>query len=323
MKMKKILLIRLSSLGDIIFNIPLANVLKRSGYEVHWIVGPKGIDVLKGNPCVDKIIYIPKKLNLKECFDVIKQLRAEKYDIAIDTHGLLKSAIFTMFCGAKRRIVGTDARECTILAGNEVAKIPKDDFSKHISKKYLQYAKHLGLDIKNAPVTLPDADKKTKAKISRLLPKGKPVAVICPATTWDNKHWNKDHWKTLVKAIAPKYNLIFTGTANDKKLIKYISNGIGLNLAGKTNIKELIALFKRADLVVSLDSGSTHLAWAAGAKKIVAIFCATPKTLYTPPGHKGLSGKLKCQPCHSRRCKFTHMSCTKKPDPKEVIKACL
>ena len=63
--MKKILLIRLSSLGDVIFNIPLANVLKDNGYEVTWLVSEKGIDIVKDNPAVHKAILLPiQKLSL-------------------------------------------------------------------------------------------------------------------------------------------------------------------------------------------------------------------------------------------------------------------
>jgi ADP-heptose:LPS heptosyltransferase len=309
--MKKILLIRLSSLGDIIFNIPLANVLKRAGYELHWLVSEKGRDILEGNPCVDKIIYA------RGYFETLWQLRAEKYDIAIDTQGLLKSAVFTAFCGAKRRITGTDAREGAGFAGTERVEIPKNiNFKDHISKKYLKYAQYLGLDIENAPVTLPEPSSPASLPLGKR--SDKPLAVLCPATTWANKHWDKDHWKMLAAALGEKYNIVFTGTAADNDLINYIGNG--LNLAGKTNLNELAAIFKAADVVISLDSGSTHLAWAAGAQKIIAIFCATPKVLYTPPGHVGLSGDLLCQPCHKKKCR--HAQCTHYPRPEEVIELC-
>jgi len=322
--MKKVLLVRLSSLGDIIFNIPLANVLKHGGYEVHWLVSEKGRDVVQGNSCVDSIIYAPK--TLKEYFKILREIRAQRFDIAIDTQGLLKSLVFTAFCGAKRCVVGTDAREFAILGGNEFVKIPKNlDFKDHISKKYLKYAQYLGLDVENAPVTLPPVNDEIKTKVDGLLHilDDKPLAVLCPATTWANKHWNKDRWRELVSAVKDKYNLVFTGTAQDAGLIDYIRNGKGLNLAGKTNLNELTEIFRRARLVVSLDSGSTHLAWAAGAQKIIAIFCATPKILYTPPGGIGLSGDLPCQPCHKKKCRLKSMQCTQYPAVEEVLKEIL
>ena len=56
---KKVLLIKLSSLGDIIFNIPLANSLKKAGYSVSWLVGEKGLDIIQNNPCTDEVIFVP------------------------------------------------------------------------------------------------------------------------------------------------------------------------------------------------------------------------------------------------------------------------
>ena len=91
-KKTKILLIKLSSSGCN-FNIPLANALKDAGYEVHWLVSERGVQVIENNPCVDKTIFVPlykwRKQgsiieNFKEFFSILKQIRAEKYDIAID-----------------------------------------------------------------------------------------------------------------------------------------------------------------------------------------------------------------------------------------------
>ena len=125
---KKVLLIKLSSLGDVIFNIPLAHALKLAGYEVTWLVSEKGIQVIENNPCVDKAILAPvvkwKKRGLswesfKEYLGILKQLRAEKFDIAIDAQMMLKSLYWMLLCGAKRRIISKEARELAILGGNE------------------------------------------------------------------------------------------------------------------------------------------------------------------------------------------------------------
>ncbi len=336
---KKVLLIKLSSLGDVIFNIPLANALKSNGYEVTWIVSEKGYDVIKDNPCVDNVILAPfvkwKKeksfiKKYKEFFDIKKKIKQYKFDIAIDTQGLLKSFGFMFNTGIKRRVVGTNAREFSLLGGNEFVKFPKKhDWNTPIIKKYLKYAEHLGINTEKIQVTLPKSSEEAIEHIDTLLSevdKTKPLVVICPATTWDNKFWDKDNWKKLVEKIEDKYSIVFTGTKNDIDYIEYINNGKHLNLAGKTNLKELIELFRRTDLVLSLDSGSTHLAWATQIPKIVSIFCCTPPTLYGPIGEKyiSVSGKLSCQPCHNRKCPKSdenYNACTKYPDVEEVINA--
>ena len=153
---KRILLIRLSAMGDVIFNIPLANILKNNGYEVTWLVSEKGYGVVKDNPAVDEAILAPvekwKKQNffknLKEYLQIIRYLRSKHFDIAIDTQLLLKSFIWTVLCGAKRRIVSKSARECAIFGGNEVIGKLANDYTTHAAVSYLKFAEHLNLDTK-------------------------------------------------------------------------------------------------------------------------------------------------------------------------------
>ena len=337
-KTKKVLIIRLSALGDVIFNLPLANILKKNGYEVHWITSEKGFDIINNNPLVDKAILAPvekwKKQNffknIVEYFKVISFLRSQKYDIAIDTQLLLKSAIWTALCGAKKRIVSKSAREFAHLAGNEVIDKLSYDFKTHATKRYLKFSEHLGLESKEIIAKLPPSTEKAKEKIDELtkdLDKSKPIIGVAPATTWATKHWNKDNWKELITRLEKDYTIVFTGTKKDEELINYISDGKHLSLAGKTNLLELAEFFKRCNLVISLDSGSTHLAWACEKPKIVSIFCSTPKGFYAPVGsddkYIALSGELSCQPCHKKHCAFAEEEngCTFLPKVDDVLEA--
>ena len=336
-KKKKVLLVKLSSLGDVIFNVPLANALKSAGYEVTWLVSEKGIQVVQNNPCVDKAILAPlvkwKKRgfsieSFKEYLSILKQIRAEKFDIAIDSQMMLKSLYWMLFCGAKRRIISKEAREMAILGGNEWI----DDISyapdSPIVLNYLKYANYLGINPDDIKVTLPERSKEQIEKVNDLLSKldsSKPIVAIAPATTWNNKHWNKDNWKKVVDALAPSCNLVFTGGPCDNDLIEYISGGKFLNLAGKTDILELMEVFSRAKLVIAPDSGSAHLAWATRNPAVIAIFTCTPKAVLGPYGDKSkyisLGGEgLPCQPCFKRKCKCQDFeACTHLPSSDEVI----
>lgn len=337
---KKALLIKLSSLGDVIFNIPLANALKDSGYEVTWLVSEKGIDIVKNNPCIDKAVLVPIKewkkrgpslQSFKEYLEILKQLREEQYDIAIDSQMMLKSLYWLAFCGAKRRIISKEGRELSLLGGNEWIDNISYKPDSPIVMNYLRYANHLGINIapEDIKVTLPERSKDQIAKVDDLLSeidKNKPIVAIAPATTWGNKHWDKDNWKEVVEYLYPQYNLVFTGGPNDNKLIEYISNGHGINIAGKTGILELAEVFSRVQLVLAPDSGSAHLAWATRNPKVIAIFTCTPKEVLGPLGspnkYASLGGcGLKCQPCFKRKCllKENQNACTKTPTPQEVI----
>lgn len=335
----KILLIRLSALGDVIFTVPLANALKNNGYDVTWLVSEKGYDIVKNNPAVDKTILAPfgkwKKQgflsNLREYFELIKQIRAENFDIAIDVQGLFKSGIFLGFCGAKRRISYKGAREFAHLAAGELLPPFKNIYEKHVVYKYLEFAKYLGINDKTVKVTLPETSSDIKEKADKLLENinpQKPVIILAPATTWVTKHWQKDNWKEVISKVKDDYNLVFTGGKSD---VEYINSLIPtdaynvINLTGKTNLKELTEVFNKGDLLISLDSGSTHLAWATQKIKIVSIFCSTPKNHYAPLGNDEryivLSGNLPCEPCHKRKCPLKTNECTHFPAPDEVLSA--
>ena len=335
---KKALIVRLSSLGDVIFNIPLAAVLKSNGYEVTWITSEKGYGVLKNNPYVDDAILAPvqkwKKqdfwTNLKEYIQIVRYLRSKRFDVSIDTQLLLKSFIFNILCGAKRRIVSTSAREFAFLGGNEIIGKLRTSPDDHVIENYLKFAKHLKLDIKGINVALPESTPEICEKIDelfKLVDTKKPLITICPATTWKPKHWNKNNWKKLVKELEKDYTLIFTGMGSDYDLIEDISSGRHVNFAGKTNLLELVEVFRRSDLVISLDSGSTHVAWATQKPKIVSIFCCTPPNFYAPLGEKDkyitLTGNLDCQHCHKRKCPLPRKRnyCTLQPEYTEVLNA--
>ena len=336
-KKKKVLIVRLSAMGDVIFTIPLANALSSAGYEVSWLVSEKGYSLVKNNPCVDKVILAPiekwKKSgnpikNFFEYLSILKSIRQEKYDIALDTQLILKSLYWMLFCGAKRRIVAKNYREMAILGGNEVIDATRVGNEPHAVRSYLKYGEYLGVgNENNVCVTLPETSSQAKSKVDELLSgidKTKPVIVAAPATTWVTKHWNRDNWKELLSKLKNYYNIILSGTQGDSELLSYIDDGY-FNFCGKTNLEELQELLSRADLVISMDSGTTHLAWATQNPKIVSIFCSTPESLYAPLGDKSryisLSAKNICPPCHRRKCPKGTNECTNYPRVDDVYNA--
>lgn len=337
--MKKVLLVRLSSMGDIIFHIPLANLFKKQGYQVGWLVSEKGYDLLKGNPCVDNLYLAPlgkwKKqgLSIKNFFEylnILKEIRNEKYDIAIDLQRMFKSMYWMMFCGAKRRIISKDTREFAELGANEVIPSVDKENERHVTLNSFEFAKYLGLDCTSIDFTLPESSEMTKSTVDEFLQnidKSKPCVVIAPATTREFKHWNKDNWKAVVEEIQNFCNLIFTGTESDRDLLSYIGADKHINLCGKTNLQTLIELFRRVDIVMSPDSGSAHLAWASRKPAVISIFTITSPKRFGAFGddekYFALSGNLDCQPCISwGKCPYTgekYGACTNYPTAEQII----
>lgn len=339
--MARILVIRLTSLGDVIFTLPLVKALE--GNQIGYLVAEKGLDVIKNNPGISKVHFVPLKewkkrpfsiKTLIEFFNLVSELRRENYDIAIDCQQMFKSLFLFWFCGAERRITFDDARELSGLGGNEfiVPKAKFRDFNYHIVERNLDFARHLGLNPQKIEFTLPKPSVETKNKITDLLSaadKSKPIVVISPATTWLNKHWNVKNWAKLVDAIKAQCNIVFSGVAGDIELFNSIINEVGtfnyINLVGKTNVEELIELFSRANVVVSPDSGSAHLAWATSVPAVVAIFTCTPAKRFGPYGNPdkyfSVQSNLPCQPCFKKKCILEDVKnvCQNYPEADEII----
>lgn len=333
--MKKVLLVKLSALGDVVFTIPLANTLKANGYEVHWLTTEKGFDILNGNPCADKVHFLPmytwrkNKLQLKYLFQMIKvlfDLRKEKFDIAFDCQRRIKSLPFMRFCGAKRRIISKHSTEGAKFGANEILKTSPN--SNHMVLWNLDYATYLGLDTSEIKMSLPTQPQEIKDKIDNLtkdLDKTKPTVVLAPETTWEPKHWDIKNWIKVAEALKDKCNIILTGVKLDSTI--FPENCI--NLVGKTNLKDLIELFSRVDLVISPDSGSAHIAWASAKPAVIEIFCCTWTEYFGCFGNDKkyftITGKLKCQPCGQRTCHLIENknACTHLPLAEDVIQKAL
>lgn len=340
---KKVLIIRLTSLGDVIFTLPLVNSLKNKGYTVDFVVAEKGEGIIKNNPAINKYFLYPlakwrknkfNPKNIVEFFKLISDIRKEKYDFVIDCQQMFKSLFLFLFCGGKRRLTFKDAKELSFLGGNEFVK-PSHKFKDnkyHIVSRNLEFAEYLGIKTEKPIFSLPVLSEEIKNKVSDLLKNckyGTPLMVLAPATTWKNKHWKNENWTELIKKLLEqnKYNLVITGTKNDVFFINGLINKIPnkdkiVNLCGKTNFEELQGVLSCAEKVITLDNGTAHLAWATGKPDIISIFTCTPPLRFAPFGsqkYKFLCGNLPCQFCFTKKCRQKNAECRNYPSVDEVL----
>ena len=342
-KPKKILIVRLSAIGDVIHSTPLLHSLRGKFPDsyIAWAIEDKSSDILLNNPLVDKVFVFPKQKwkkrgfnikNLCEFFSIIKEIREEKFDIVIDSQELFKSGIIMFLSGTKRRIAHAGTREFAHVFANE--KLPAHnnfDPNKLIIERYLEPAAYLGAPVDEIQFSLPPVSREAKNHIDKLLEnldENKEIIIFSPATVWESKHWLEEYWAELLEKLAPDYNIIFTGTEKDKELIKNItskSKAVNyLSLAGKTNLFELIELFNRAKYLIAPDTGPAHIANATQKPSIIMLFGSTGFRRTPPCGekHKALAAELSCQPCFKRKCprKDNKMECMKKLTPAVVLK---
>jgi len=338
----KILVVRLSAIGDVVHTLPILHVLKTKfpNCSIGWAVEDRASDILINNPLVDKVFIFPKNKwkkrgfsleNLKEFSALIKELRQEKFDIAIDVQELFKSGLITLLSGAKRRIAHGGTREFAEIFVNE--KLPAHDTfdtEKPIIKRYLEPAEYLGASVEEVKFSLPPTSEATKNKVDNLLSSirhDREIVVFSPATIWQSKHWLEDYWAKLLDNLADRYNVVFTGVAEDLPLIEKIISAANtddyLNLAGKTSILELIEVFNRTKYLIAPDTGPAHIANAAQKPEIIMIFGSTGAKRTPPYGkqHSVFAANLPCQPCFKRVCprKDNPMECMQKITPEMAL----
>ena len=309
---KKILIIRLSAIGDTIHTLPMVYALKKQYPEckIGWVVASKAKMFVEDNPLIDKCFIIDKKQ--RNFFKIIRQIRDEKYDIALDPQQLLKSGVILGLCGAKKKITLSGGREFSWIFANKIIKAKKKlfDIDYHVVKRNLELCEYLGCDTDEIKIPTPEIDNESKEYVKSLLPKtDKPLVALAPATTWINKHISNEIWVEIIKYLEDKASILMTGSKKDEKLVtnlieKTQSKSI-INLTGKTDLLELKELYSYCKLVVTPDSGSAHIAWASQNPAIISLFSATSAKRTGPFGDEkyySIQSLASCSPCMKKKC---------------------
>lgn len=324
---KKILIIKPSSLGDVIHSLPFLNVIKNSfeTTELHWMIA-KGLEgIFENHPMVSKLWMINKdewkKIgNLSKTFqefkNLFRELKEEFYDITVDLQGLFRSGLITFATHAPIRIGFKEAREFSTFFYTFRVEGGKDI---HAVDRYLKIAEAMGCSINEVIFPLPLALESDYIK--KVIEDLKEYAVFVPTARWKTKQWPSERFAKIASLLDIKSVII--GSKADREISDFIeanSQGNAISLAGKTTLVDLIALFRGAKFVIANDSGPMHLAVACGAP-VIAIFGPT-NPIRTGPyfgKHIVLKSNLSCSPCYKRSCKT--IRCLKSIFVDDVYKA--
>lgn len=307
---KKILIVKPSSLGDVVHSLPFLNALKEQfpDAEVHWVIA-KGLEgLLTGHPMIRKVWVINKDMwkklsqignSFSEIQAILKGLRKEHFNIVVDLQGLLRSGIITMATGAPVRVGFKEAREGSRFFYTHTVEGGKDI---HAIDRYLKIAAFLGCDTTDIRFPLPLTF--TSSPIPHHSSLTEDYAVIIPGARWKTKRWPREKFGELASLLPLK--TVIVGSKADMDAaneIVALSKGKALSLAGKTTIGELIEVMRGARFVVSNDSGPMHIAAALGIP-VFAIFGPTDPVRTGPygKGHTIIREDIPCVPCFKRRC---------------------
>ncbi|TAL24962.1 MAG: lipopolysaccharide heptosyltransferase I [Nitrospirae bacterium] len=307
----KILIIKPSSLGDIVHSLPFLNVLRESfpKSEIHWVVA-RGLEgLLEGHPMINKLWVINKdewkkiknvKGTVRELAKLFGALKNERFDLVVDLQGLLRSGILAAATRSPLRIGFSEAREGGSLFYTHRVKGGKEI---HAVDRYLKIAQSLGCNISDIRFPFPLSFNSSLSTPNFQLPK--EYAVIVPGARWQTKRWPAGRFGELASMLSIT-SLIVGGKADIEisNRVAAGSKGNAISLAGKTSIKDLIDIMRNAQFVVSNDSGPMHIAAALGVP-VFAIFGPTNPSRTGPygKGHVIIRKGLECSPCYKKSCK--------------------
>ncbi|MBF0169925.1 MAG: glycosyltransferase family 9 protein [Nitrospinae bacterium] len=312
---RKILVIRLRSIGDILLTNPVLEAL-REGYPhatIDMLVDDLFVDVLYGNPNVDRVFPHTRRVEgpkWKSDLAFIRAVRRQKYDMVVDLQGGPRGAWLTFFSGARYR-VGHPFRLRNRLAYNLYGEHPRpDDHSWLVQFKTIV---NLGFPPPAKPRFHVDIDPAVKASVrEKLERKGllfdRPLVLLHPGARIDEKRWPAPKMGELARWLVDEKGaaVILAGGPADRGEVDAIrkASGYALPTFADLTVAELMALIGGVDLLVCNDSGPMHIAGAFDTPT-VALFGPSDPALWSPVGdhHAILTpAPMDCMPCDQKGC---------------------
>lgn len=323
--MSRFLIIRLGALGDIVHAIPVAAALRQAfpTARIDWLVSAKHREILDLVPVVDRRLVVNDRGGARggtSLVGTVGELRRARYDAAIDLQGLIKSALIARSSGA-RRVIGFTARYLREpLARLFYTDVHDPGGGGMFDRGDTRHVVQVNLDLLAAPgigitVTRPEFPiepvfSEAARRISEQA--GGRYALLNPGAAWPNKRWPPSRLAALAAALRQRHGLmsVVIWGRGERELGEEVvarANGAAL-LAPETSIADLVALARGAAVMVSGDTGPTHIA-AAVATPLVGIYGPTRPERNGPwcPDDITVSRAEVCQCHHLRRCKLQTM----------------
>lgn len=289
----RILIVRLSAIGDALHGLPVLNALRDALPQAHlaWVVEGRVANLLRGHRALDELITLPRRwLNSPRAILNLRQrLRSSRFDITIDVQGLTKSAIAAWLSGAPRRIGfdGRDGREISRWLNNELV-LPQRT---HVVDRNLELLTGLGIYDPEVrfDLDLSPADQQTARGIveARGL---ENFVLLNPGAGWLSKLWPAQRYAAVARHLGTAYDLrtlVMWGNDAERAMAEQIVSGAGgcAVMAPPTSLSELAAVAQRAVLFVGSDTGPLHLASAMGTP-CVGLYGPSPLDRNGPYGPK-------------------------------------
>ena len=290
---KNILIIKPSSLGDIVLALPALTALRESfpDAKISWLIRPEFAQLLENHPHLNQIIPFERRSLSKAWFHprafgslitLIRRLRRSKFDAVIDFQGLFRTASLAWLSGCKNRFGMANARELAHIFYTH--KVPQDQDCIHLIDYYAKIIQTAGASDTGVQFVFTQ-DPGATDSVGRLLASHgiahDNYAVLVPGSAHEDKRWPIERFASLADKISSQFHLsiIAVGAAPESSLVEKLRSLASVpitNLAGQTSLSELVALLRAAKLVVSNDTGPGHIAAALGMPLVLMFSWSNP-----------------------------------------------
>lgn len=333
--MNKILIIKISSLGDVLHAFPAVSLIARKypDARIDWLVNPSFAPILEYNSCVKRIIHFPRRelsspfTFPKSFFKLIGEIRHEKYDLVVDLQGLLRSAFFARFARSPV-FAGFDSpkeKAATLFYNRKIN--PGSGHVHAVDKNAGLVSELLGIPFGVPDTTLPE-NRRNMDRLTGILEKKNVsrddlIIGIAPGARWESKQWPPLFFAKVMDSLdarIPGCKFLLLGSADELETCGKISSACEkaepVVIAGETGIGELVEAIRISKCLLCNDSGPMHIA-ASLKIPVFAMFGPTDPDLTGPYGemHSVFQPELSCIKCLKRYCPDKNYVCQKSVSP--------
>jgi heptosyltransferase-1 len=289
---ENILLIKPSSLGDVVTALPALSALRRSFPQarVSWLIRPEFAPLLEGHPHLDEIILFDRKLLAKAWYSpaagrslmsLVSKLRQSHFDAVLDLQGLFRTGLLAWLSGCRQRF-GPRWREMAHLF--YTTSIPPRHEWIHVVDYYLKLVEAMGASDLRPEFVLPEKPAPVAAARDLLSRQGidfERYAIVIPGSAQVSKCWPAERFAALADRLTSEHGLTVaaTGSKSESGMIEKVrslAKHPPTNLAGRTSLPELVEVLRRAKLVVSNDTGPGQIAAALGTPLVMMFSWSNP-----------------------------------------------
>ncbi len=328
-KYKNILVNALVNLGDVVLTTSAISLLKKAYPEakITMLVKPVVRQAVENNPVIDGVIvfdYKSKENSIGKMLDMVKDIKRRNFDLSISFDRKLRPALLCWLAGIPRRVgpnrILEDETSKVTWFYTDVINLEHDLIHSLQAESYQTIVrKFTGLTDHAKPVfarITPDAEAKADTLLSRLPAAEKKIA-LCVKGTFPLKTWPKEYFVQVVSSLAKRFSASFfiVGAPDDRKYSDEViatMNESVLNFCGETSLVELAAVISKADLMITVDTGATHIAATTGVPMVTIYGCTIPDRWH-PQNARAVvfTSREECCPCKVRADE-----CPSNPRPK-------